>query len=515
MPVLGADPGELDALANRMATAGAHLQNLASQLNQCVNSLPWEGVGADTFRSDWPRRYAPAIAAAATSLQDMSSYLHRKASEQRAASAADAPSAGSGVALPASAQAALERAAEILLALAPAQVVAFLERTDPAVLAALMRDDPSALGNTNGVPIDLREQANRAALDQAISEAQARGDTQQIAFLESLKQQIDQPDTNLLYFDPSQDHYAVAIGNVATAQHVAVLVPGVSDNADQDMINGWIPYSRTIYSASNGDGGSTAVIMWKGYQDPTIPEAPSMDYAVSGASALTSFCNGLGLGSGQSLTLIGHSYGSVVTGLALSNDGLRPTNVIALGSPGMGVDNVSELNLQPGQFFDEAAPGDPITALGYFGTDPSSMTFGGTRMSTGGTGAFPSLSIHSSYFDAGSESMRNIADVVTGHYSQVQAAQETPGDYVSVGVHFILNPFQDPLDAVARGYTGPGSGIISTVVHVRDSGTNLIAQGTEVVTNDVVSAGTTVVSDTVNTGSEIVGGIVDLAQHFP
>lgn len=437
---MGMDAGVVRQAAGAVDNIAGELDRLVGRADGLVTTIcnSWNGADAATFHEAWTSRHRVALGALGVALQAYAKVANENARAQDQASGADGA-------------------------------------TGPAPPSAV----PAARPDAN----------NRAALDQAIAAARTSGDAGKLAFLEQLKQQVDQPNTQLMIFDPAHDRYAVAIGNVSTAQHVAVLVPGVGQDADTDMVQNGIPYSRTIYSASNGVGGPTAVILWKGYQNPTIPEAWSTSYANDGAPALTSFCNGLGLRSDQTLTIIGHSYGSVVTGLALSNYGLHPTNVIALGSPGMGVDGLGELNLRPGQFFDESTPGDLVTDLGYFGTDPSALNFGGTRMSTGVTGALPdpSLHAHSSYFIPGSESMNNIADVVTGNYNLVQPVTPTPGDASAVVVHTILNPLQDPEDAFARGYTGPGSTVTSTLVHAQDSVSNVVSQAAQVEVNNVVA----------------------------
>ena len=48
-------------------------------------------------------------------------------------------------------------------------------------------------------------------------------------------------------------------------------------------------------------------------------------------------------GDGPHVTVVGHSYGSVVLGRALRDQGLEVTDAVAVGSPGMGVDDAGDL----------------------------------------------------------------------------------------------------------------------------------------------------------------------------
>lgn len=337
--------------------------------------------------------------------------------------------------------------------------------------------------------LDGRDSGDSTEIDQAIEAPRVGGDTGRLAFLQTLKEQTGRRDTELLYLDLARDQYAVAIGHLAAARHIAVLVPGVAGDADQCAVLNWIPYARAIHTACQAEGAASAVIMWKGYQDPTPEQAWSTRFAAAGGASLAAFCEGLARDRQQTLTVIGHSYGSLVTGLALADHGLRPTNVIALGSPGMGVDRLTELHLRPEQFFTESASGDPITALGFFGTDPSAPGFGGTRMSTGRRRSRPSPTLHSAYFAPGSDSLRNIVDVVIGKYDRVTAVPPGHGDHCCVVVHAILNPFQDRLDTFVRRYSGRGAGLLSVVVHVDDLVANLAGDGARIATDEAVLLG--------------------------
>ncbi len=85
---IGADPTELDALAQRFVVSSQSLQNVRVGITRTLLAAQWHGPEADRFRSDWSNQWAPSIARAASSLDACSSYLRAKAAQQVKASSA-------------------------------------------------------------------------------------------------------------------------------------------------------------------------------------------------------------------------------------------------------------------------------------------------------------------------------------------------------------------------------------------------------------------------------------------
>jgi pimeloyl-ACP methyl ester carboxylesterase len=165
--------------------------------------------------------------------------------------------------------------------------------------------------------------------------------------------------------------------------------------------------------------------------------------AQTGVQPLDNFIVGLRTshqGSPTDLTVIGHSYGSLVVGEAAAQ-APRPLpvdNVIFVGSPGTSVQNVSQLHLPPGAHvyagshpldFARAAadaPGlaSPIIDLvhggevqGHFGADPTDPRYGATPLPTGGffDGGGPQGYFHD-YLDPTLDptAFNNIASIAAG-----------------------------------------------------------------------------------------------------
>jgi pimeloyl-ACP methyl ester carboxylesterase len=150
---------------------------------------------------------------------------------------------------------------------------------------------------------------------------------------------LDQPTGRFLAYDPAGDGRAIEVlGDLATARKVVVLVPGVDSTLSNfDTGLGGVIRRAPAHQArmlKERLPDDVAVVAWLGYDPPegAFPEALRADRAVAGARELERF---LAIVPPQAtMVLIGHSYGSVV--IAHTHLGEQVTDVVALGSPGMG-----------------------------------------------------------------------------------------------------------------------------------------------------------------------------------
>jgi Alpha/beta hydrolase len=109
--------------------------------------------------------------------------------------------------------------------------------------------------------------------------------------------------------------------------------------------------------------------------------------------------------------VIGHSYGSLVTGMALAGEGLQVDETVLIGSPGVGVGSAGELG--DGNVWVGLARFDVVGYAEWHGPNPHGRGFGATRFHTG------DISGHSSYFNEGSQSLRNIGLIAAGYLDEV------------------------------------------------------------------------------------------------
>jgi len=204
-------------------------------------------------------------------------------------------------------------------------------------------------------------------------------------------------------------------GDLENATDVAIYVPGMGTGLTS--FDGQVASkARSLYLATGAGPADTgvAVVAWLGYDPPdSLPNLGflSSSSASRGAAELEDFVDRLALGSSQSLTLIGHSYGTTLIGSAIGN-GMAPDAVLVMGSPGMLVDDVEEFGAEDTRFFTMEAPGDYVTFSNWFGGDPNDPRSGFERLNSGGSG-------HSSYLAEGTAGLANAALVVRVEFDQL------------------------------------------------------------------------------------------------
>ncbi|WP_062350711.1 alpha/beta hydrolase [Herbidospora yilanensis] len=312
---------------------------------------------------------------------------------------------------------------------------AFFAALDPGQALAVALARAGEVGARAGVPFELRFAANRHLVRLAHAEAVRVGDG--AAANRYTKLLAD--DRQLLLFDPrGHGKIAEVRGDLATAETVVIMVPGTGSSL-ATFAGGPSRDQRAIHNAAHHvTGGKVATIMWIGSDLPqSLPAAALRVYAQDAAPKLRAFVEDLRLAGNVRTTLIGHSYGSTVTGHAVQA-GLGVDNLIAVGSPGWGVTLAGELNAPHTSLYAMRHPDDvislipplddvvksmgiapPTSVLGH-GSDPVFMP-GVTRMSSGtDDNLLPiggDLEAHSSYFgDEGRSRLptMNIAEIVAG-----------------------------------------------------------------------------------------------------
>lgn len=294
---------------------------------------------------------------------------------------------------------------------------------------------PASLGAMDGLPAEVRHEANLQTLRDDAANGHDRQNAQQL--LDRVEQSWSDPDAQAIYLlgyqapgaGNSPDARVIAsIGNPDTADNVAVYVPGTG--TDLGNIGGSLDRVDDLRAQADmiPGAGDTAGVVWLGYDAPdTIPNAIGAGYARDGAPDLRDFTAGLREASQNPdarTTVIGHSYGSTVVGYADSgsgHNGLGVDDVIVMGSPGMGVGHVNQLHTDNNHFWAGAAGNDVVTYTEVHGNSPVDWSFGGQRISTDGASG------HSAYWEPGTESLRNQAYILTGNYDQVDTARRRFG----------------------------------------------------------------------------------------
>lgn len=242
-----------------------------------------------------------------------------------------------------------------------------------------------------------------------------------------------------LEFDPHGDGRIVEVfGDLATADRIAVVVPGVSTTAANfnTGLGGVLDRApaveaRDLYNSARAAAPSEhlAVIAWLGYDTPQGlgRTAAREELARAGATALDGFTADLAtMRPKAKVTVIGHSYGSVVVGLAAAHLPAQVDDLVVVASPGMGVSGAAELHTSASIWAGESAqdwidwlPAFQVWGAGH-GTNPTTPGFGDQVFGTKG------VTDHDQYLAPGTQSLSNIVDIVLGHDAAVTGPNLKP-----------------------------------------------------------------------------------------
>ncbi len=414
--MVGADADALDAAAAQLDAAADELDNSARVLASSLGSLSWLGAVAIRFTDLWTSNHSPAIVRTAGFIRESAVQLREQASQQRTASSADGGGQGSW-------GPGFQVVPSIPDGMLPDGVRRWWASLTPEQQRALIERFPDRIGNLDGVPFTVRFEANRLYMQGLLDSEQSPDGPihKRLQQFTDGSGRID-PTRNIVVFDPSGDgKVAEVIGNIDTAKHVAVVVPGLNSTMDN------FGNVRGNATALQGSAGSdTAVIAWTGYDAPNVWQVGSNGSAVAGAHALSSFVDGIQGQSGANVSLIGHSYGSLVVGEALKSGTVHVDNAVFIGSPGVGVNSVHGFpEGAANHYYAGEIPGDPIAQLGYFGKSPTDSGFDADVFNAGEGGNL--LHRHSQYFDNG-PGLDNLKQIVNGGTPTGGTAHATLGN---------------------------------------------------------------------------------------
>jgi hypothetical protein len=326
---------------------------------------------------------------------------------------------------------------------APARLARFFDSLGARDRALLAHRYALAVGNMNGAPVALRYQANRIALAQARAAERKRTHDQRLTAAgqqDAARRmrrfgELMAPDRHILAFDPAgSGRVAEVFGDLTTARRISVVVPGV----DTDLFTfrkSSRPYTalygmaRSLYRAERraAPRTRTAVIAWADYTAPSglgVDAATAMR-AEEGAVRLNKLLRALP--GRASVALFCHSYGSVVCGVAAPGLPHRVTDLAVAASPGMRVSNASQLHtgahvwaMRDATDWIRDVPYLELGGLGH-GADPVSPGFGARVL------AARKAKGHAGYFQPGTDSLANFAEIGVGAYASVRCARDNDG----------------------------------------------------------------------------------------
>jgi Alpha/beta hydrolase len=300
---------------------------------------------------------------------------------------------------------------------APHEVAAWWTGLPATARLELIRRAPAAVGRLDGVPAWARDQANRLVLDRALDDPRtpwaaahtARAVARQLRVEEKAGRQAQ-----LQVLDLEGDRVVLALGDLDTADAVALLVPGKGATPSHDLRR-MATDARAVASSARaaGPGLSVATVVWLGYRAPASwYQAVLRESASRGAPALADGLAGLAAArtatgdAAPRTTVLAHSYGTVVVDEAADLDGeLAADAVVLSGSPGMEEDARS---LEAPEVYDATAPDDWVANRSRFGSSPREAGYGSTGLPTD-----PEMG-HSDYYSPEFRTLPAIGEVVAG-----------------------------------------------------------------------------------------------------
>jgi hypothetical protein len=283
---------------------------------------------------------------------------------------------------------------------------------------AAIRSSPAAVGALDGVPAWARDSANRLLLRRALADPDLPARETATARVVAARMEVEEASgrqVQLHLLDLTGDRVALALGDLDSAEAVALLVPGIF-NTPGDDLNGLTSDAEDVGVATRAAAPMTAVatMIWLGYRTPSHPgEAVVRTSAERGGPALAAALDGLEAARravaapAARTTVVAHSYGTWVVDEAADEPGtLAADAVVLLGSPGMEDDAAG---LEAPAVFDAATSADPISWLGWFGERHTwEPGYGSTALPTEASMG------HSDYFDAAFPTLAAMGEVVAG-----------------------------------------------------------------------------------------------------
>jgi Alpha/beta hydrolase len=333
---------------------------------------------------------------------------------------------------------------------APTAVKTWWSALDGRTQARITSADPTTIGNLEGLPYATRDAANRSVLASTIadltreSRTSGRGEgiviQQRLTALGKVASALavasDGEPHQLITLDPTGTvRAAVAIGDLQTASYVNFLVPGMYYSVANQIV-GWTKTAVRVQEEQSAwlryfkKSGHSAVVAWIGYQTPDVLNVTGVGLAEKGAAQLTQAVRGLKAersGSEPFLAMLSHSYGATLTLMALQEHAFTVDALALVGAPGSSAQSVKTLSVPSNEVYVGQDAFDIIAPSGFFGSYPNAPSYGATEMGTA-AGIDPMTHTklvaaigHDNYFQAGTQSLRNMSLVGIGEGAYVTA----------------------------------------------------------------------------------------------
>ena len=333
---------------------------------------------------------------------------------------------------------------------------------------------PEWIGNLNGIPMAVRDQANRKRIpemrkkiDEQVRDFEPKTIKKIVRYqndkevmieenpeyrkllekqkdIHALERSINSEDSSnvgrtLILLDDSQSdriRAAVGSGNIDYADNVLVFTPGMKSRVSSTLATedggrgSGVERTENIMDESglswrkndaNHGEGTAAGITYLGYDSPQdIDVARQTGPAEDGGRDLANLYEGIQTSheGDPHLVTVGYSYGSLVDGYAhqLTH---APDDAIVVGSPGLplygggSTVNGDDLNMIPGNMYAAGASGDPVSGTSAHGLSPTMDDLSDfASIETGEEDGLKGVTGHNDYFERGSTSAHGMGQVL-------------------------------------------------------------------------------------------------------
>lgn len=222
----------------------------------------------------------------------------------------------------------------------PREVAAWWAAMSEEERGTWIETEPELIGMLDGLPAWARDRANRLLLDREVL-GQTGTAVATATYAEIRAREAAGETVQLLQFQPEHELVQLSLGDLDTAEAVAVVVPGVGNDPVgeiDDIADDAAAIGAAAVAAA--PGLAVATVTYLAYRPPVnVALGNSASGAVAGAPGLDRALNGIAAardGDRPRVTVVAHSYGTVVTDFAADAPGeLAADAVVLSGSPGV------------------------------------------------------------------------------------------------------------------------------------------------------------------------------------
>ncbi|MFW3170166.1 alpha/beta hydrolase [Geodermatophilus sp. CPCC 206100] len=292
----------------------------------------------------------------------------------------------------------------------PAEVAAWWAGLSTADRTAAIARTPVVVGALEGLPAWARDQANRVHLEDVLADPSAPGHAVAVSVAAEIARREDEGETVQLHqFRPSEELVALALGDLDTADSVAVVVPGIR-NTPADDLDGLTENADAVADAARAAAPGLAVagLAWFGYRPPGLVGALGTGASRAGGRALDRALDGLAAARATDparVVVAAHSYGTRVAEEAARAPGEMAADAVVLaGSPGL---DGNAGSLEADEVYEASAGFDPISWWDLHGAYPTwDDDFGAVPLPT------DAVMLHGEYYDEHFPTVAAIGEVV-------------------------------------------------------------------------------------------------------